>query len=813
MGVHGLTTYIRENKRSLSTNVQFASKSAAGPSTPLVVDGWSLVYALYDESRHPWAFGGEYALFYDDIQRLTRAWISMGLKPYFVFDGPYPPLKHKTLIARASQSIIQPSILFFRTSSVSRSTARFMRENAILPPLCYTTALSALRDLEDQVEIHIADEEGDPYMVELAARLGGYVLGQDSDFVVLNADGYSGYIPMDEMLWMTAVDEPLVGRAAADDGFVVARPKGRGNRAVAPDATPGLLPPTSGRLISLQCSVYSPKSLSTHLRIPLSLLPLVGALVGNDYTAERRPVNNIFFDREATSAQRIERASTAILSVLSSTSAQKRQKRPVNSIMDVIEQSVDALLVRAPPNFTTGERTTLIEKTVEATLQYAIPARVPGSVGGLWPTPSCALHLPAACPLVRYMSFSFALDVDDEDVRPHRASVREQYVGAYRRGQLSPRIVDIMHTATAWPRHFLENPDLESVVRSIGRPLREFVYAIVEAGVGIPAPTESDEDQSRTVDGSEGDDSDEDELVDVVEEDSEEDEEEDDEDPLAPLHGALQKLRLDSGITSDSSAASQVTSFNIFTRRVVVTEHIRRGTRLADEQLVVPYLPRLLASLGGEDVFDAEISHPPTLWHVDSRFTLLLRILESDNAKIRELSSIEISPVLALRHVMQILAKRASGADASREREAEKWTRREARAFLAAFTPRDEANSTYPDVSNRNVQLTAQVCAAMDALEMLVHVLLLVDRAPSAAHLFSGRRFHAALVSPETVDVPDHILYAACEGMDSYFAHEREKKSKKDKKNARPPVATVPGKKTVSAQGRSVFSLLADADA
>ena len=95
--------------------------------------------------------------------------------------GPYPSLKHKTQIARAHQSIIQPSILFFRTSPTSRSTARFMRENAILPPMCYTTALTALQDLGDQVEIHVADEEGDPYMVELAARVGGYVLGQDSD--------------------------------------------------------------------------------------------------------------------------------------------------------------------------------------------------------------------------------------------------------------------------------------------------------------------------------------------------------------------------------------------------------------------------------------------------------------------------------------------------------------------------------------------------------------------------------------------------------------------------------------------------------
>ena len=102
MGVHGLTTYLRDHKRTLSRSVQFAPGS--GASTPLVVDGWSyatsfrscitftqtslrLIYAVYDERRHPWIFGGEYALFYDDIQRLARAWISIGLKPYFVFDG------------------------------------------------------------------------------------------------------------------------------------------------------------------------------------------------------------------------------------------------------------------------------------------------------------------------------------------------------------------------------------------------------------------------------------------------------------------------------------------------------------------------------------------------------------------------------------------------------------------------------------------------------------------------------------------------------------------------------------------------------
>jgi hypothetical protein len=61
------------------------------------------------------------------------------------------------------------------------------------------------------VEIHFADEEGDPYAVELAGRLGGYVIGKDSDFVIFHSDGYKGYIPLDEMTW----HRPFTGRRSS----------------------------------------------------------------------------------------------------------------------------------------------------------------------------------------------------------------------------------------------------------------------------------------------------------------------------------------------------------------------------------------------------------------------------------------------------------------------------------------------------------------------------------------------------------------------------------------------------------------------
>src|SRR5258708_39577003 len=92
-------------------------------------------------------------------------------------------------------------MLFFRTSPLSRGTPRFLRKIAILPPLYYLATFEALRSLDSAAQIYMADNEGDPFAVELAGRLRGYVTGRDSDYVILNVEGYAGYIPMDQMVW------------------------------------------------------------------------------------------------------------------------------------------------------------------------------------------------------------------------------------------------------------------------------------------------------------------------------------------------------------------------------------------------------------------------------------------------------------------------------------------------------------------------------------------------------------------------------------------------------------------------------------
>ena len=163
----------------------------------------------------------------------------MGLRLFFVFDGqlraaslnalltklcvgPTPPSKIPTVISRIVEGTIKPAVLFFRSSSALRSTPHFLNDMRRPPPLTLVPCLSVLFALAEStgaVEVHFADEEADPYVVELAAKVQGYVLANDSDFVIFNAEGYRGYIPMKEFIWTTSTVEDAEDRPV--DGFQV----------------------------------------------------------------------------------------------------------------------------------------------------------------------------------------------------------------------------------------------------------------------------------------------------------------------------------------------------------------------------------------------------------------------------------------------------------------------------------------------------------------------------------------------------------------------------------------------------------------
>jgi hypothetical protein len=109
MGVHGLATYLKENKRHVARTAEFLSPHSDASRTTLVIDAWSYVehvalrqicllltscshslsfiYKLVYDSFLPWVYGGEYALFSGAVRRVVDAWLQLGLEPHFVFDG------------------------------------------------------------------------------------------------------------------------------------------------------------------------------------------------------------------------------------------------------------------------------------------------------------------------------------------------------------------------------------------------------------------------------------------------------------------------------------------------------------------------------------------------------------------------------------------------------------------------------------------------------------------------------------------------------------------------------------------------------
>lgn len=399
------------------------------------------------------------------------------------------------------------------------------------------------------------------------------------------------------------------------------------------------------------------------------------------------------------------------------------------------------------------------------------------------------------------------------------------YLKTFRAGKLQPKVTDVLSTGTFWPRIFLDNPDNENVAVTIGRPIRVWIYALLEDGVGLP---EAPEEEPPAVDGSvsDGDEAEEDpdELIDVVEEYSDEDA-----DLLAPLRGELRRLH---GTEEDSSETvpASVTSRSRSrppARPKCVIEYVRRGTRIASEQVLVPDLAALMISSGFDENLDPDAWIPVQLRSLEERMALFLHILGSNVPAVKNVSPDRLMAVLVLRWIVQTLHQRALESGMSKEREKERWTRQEAYAFLAFYrsppsnnvgATASHANGTVANpptnrpLIDRNVQLMAQILMAIETIHLLSQVLLLTDQVPANIQALSGQEFHDYLTNstPVPAEALAPGLWDACAvSLEDSFALERQKKAKKPKVEQVRSV-TKANNKTTTRPGQGLFSLLVD---
>lgn len=691
MGVHGLSTYLHERQRLLGTTTVLNKKDLAdkGVEKAIVVDAWSFIYRVFWESGDPWVYGGEYESFAQNITRIVQGWRRIGLEPHFVFDGAEPMLKFPQHTARIQDSRIAPSNIFFRTSAVRRNEAAFLRDNRIIPPLFYGTCVDALLKLD--VNCTWADAEADPRCVEIAASLGTWVLAKDSDFVILNAEDYLGYVPIDQLVWEYEEDAPPPAvTEEADEGWTPAtRVKGKGRKRSATVSrgfiSQGLLPPTSGELVAIKFLVYHPKALATHLNIPSTFLPLFSSLVGNDFVPQS--YRSRFFDRRKSLSQQIERVGEVLHEVLSTgqdrrsrigkliaknmgargDAANSDANRP--SVATLIQTAIQELLIRQG---TAEQIDEMVETVIDAILQYGAECDPAG------PFHPCMPRSP----------------------HPYQELVRQQYTQAYESGHFSPEVLEIAANGCMWANLFLENPDIESSVRTVATELVTWTAAVINDV--FPIGSNSDDDASviskdagtTTQSSVRGEnEEDDDELISVIEEQTDSEEErtrarnrqlreprEENADsrsdsndpyyasyssgvPVALLTSALKKLRRQQhergGSQTHSPATASVVTSGVVSPRTeegstsfpfpqpqptAITTHYRSGLRIVPQRLAIPALSTLLdASSRGRTLHSSAQSHTPQwkwqgpiqLQPAETRLKVFLHAMQGNTQRIR----------------------------------------------------------------------------------------------------------------------------------------------------------------------------------
>ncbi len=626
----------------------------------------------------------------------------------------------------------------------------------MLPPLLHQATIEVLKSLESKgVQLHFADEEADSYCVELASLRGAYVVAQDSDFVVLNCEGYQGYISFDDISWVVdpPVDDILTPQESVssidfdDLGFQVVKKKSKSRKPKGPstEVVQGIIPPQE--VVALTFSVVHPVTLASQLGIQPSLLPLLASLLGNDVTINNDPYK-YFFERRLSPALRIPRVAAVLVEILDPSKRKGGRGTIPSSVMELIQQTVNRLLLK-PDQVSSGEREKLVDVIVDSILNYAITVKTEGM-----PQTKCAVHTDDNCSLVLVRQQEL---VEEMDPPNSKNQVLGLYTTAYREGRLSHKLLNIVGSATYWPSLFLEDPDRQTCQISIARGIRLWIYAIIEAGVSIPRPEPEAE-----VSGHE------EELIDVVEED--------DSDPeLGQLAEALRNADLSDGLPAvvkvNSLLEPDIQGPTL--EPPVVVEYVRRGSQLSGVDVDVPPLTNLSPDVAALPVV-------PQLASESARRALMLAALtEEDPSILADIPADRPVLVLALRWVIKALG--------TRQNAEERWTKREAICLIRSWGSGSTID-TLPEPTNRHIQLTYQFLSAYEAINLLSEALLISAQLPGSILGFAGSSFHEYLHSKGVEEITDPIdisCWKACQvGLDGYWGIERGAHAKKERRRA-----------------------------
>lgn len=574
MGVKWLTSYVRSVERIVSTQISFSAEenvesSSSSPRPTFVVDAWAFIFHIWLTYHGDSMRSLDYRNYQSTVQRIIGAWQLAGIKVIFVFDGPWLPAKLRTVIKRKA-SIAASNSAFMKSSSFSRKAVRFQTQCGVIPPLLLYATIEACQNIPNQqVELIFAPTEADSLVAEIATeKEQGYALSLDSDYFVLCARGKGcPYVPLDSLEFLVQVPAPEQPKSEesskVDDvdefsGFMPVKGRKRGykrNDAPNPAGTSPLtatrqvrdLPPLAGdveKLNSVTVRIYRPHVLASHLQIPPSLLPLLAALVGNDYTTalqasvlfqqlqgphrvveaasilrsewlkatiesktvttsrrgQSRILNlssssheeNIFDDSKSDTVQSV--ASSAMATPTRNTSSLLRSSS-ILSVQDPVRAMIGSILDKAigqmeasvvvSRHVSTGERNLIVEAVIDSAATYSLL------------THGDAPHLSSPSALFFGHPSSLLTSHLLEVIASPKAI--ERYRQAYDHGHFKCALVEALTNRVFITTLSAEDPEVQSVQVTAARQLRHWLWGILFEAWGMAWAREEWEEPANDV--------------------------------------------------------------------------------------------------------------------------------------------------------------------------------------------------------------------------------------------------------------------------------------------------------------------------
>ncbi|GJJ76970.1 hypothetical protein EMPS_09329 [Entomortierella parvispora] len=794
MGVLGLYSYFESKslgqRKSWSSSTLPSHATSATPSpTPLdhgqhlpsksryfILDGNAYIHHLYC-GQFEWIWGGQYSGFVNLLIAHITALEACGFRLQFLFDGPLPLQKLQTRLNRDTEKIhkmtrvmgdlehyhvlgLNSGSSHGSNSSSSLGTAEAVREGLellagggaimgngnsggsggnrsssqfLIPPLVMEVTLQTLRSLG--VELMVCDGEADGLVAQLAMEKSmesgvdeAYAVSKDSDYFIYNTGlaENAGYIPLDSLFVMT---DPLTS------------------------------------VTTISATVYSQAAVADHLGIQPKFLPLFASLTGNDYLRPDVFEDQIARSLAASTGQKLSAASNTNHARIRATAAFLREYGAGNGTQEADGTESDDL-TKVMENILEDRKTLYTAETEErrqelrSSLEESIEQYTPvfpddfsnqdsissGSVVSSTTPSAESSTATTPDPSTPTQSQDIEKSPSRSTFPPSSSSMSGLFrmKEAFRSGQFSFKLMDVVCSKMFWCTPFLEDIDRESAWLA-SRELRRWVYGIL----------------SRNLDHSTGGLVSEEEPMEVVE-----------------------YVRRGDHLSAETVvAASPFELDSIVQRGTLSSMDVDKSSRrvsLMDVDTELVAYAATTADTTNDQQDPGQGNHETIASDLASRTSLFLAVLGSDTERIRALPKQFMVLAATLRYMIEALAH-------SRTRSASVSVANfEVIAFVAsvlflrekyhpesiptadAHDPLDSSSpgsgaaniptpsaapvshnvtslDEAPPMTKRSLHLSTQYQHVLGGVSLLANALHLEDMMPSLASLFDGLLFQQAL--------------------------------------------------------------------